>query len=70
MLGIPAGDTHLHTELSLSVTMFGSMHRLVLRILTLCACLLNPALIAAQTHESIDYNTARFDRKLPEGART
>ena len=41
------------------------MQRLVLRILTLCACLLSPALIVAQTHESIDYNTARFDRKLP-----
>jgi hypothetical protein len=27
--------------------------------------LLSPALIAAQTQESIDYNTARFDRKLP-----
>ena len=35
------------------------------RVLTLIACLLCPALSAAQTNGGIDYGTARFDRKLP-----
>ena len=35
------------------------------RILTLCAWLLCPELAAAQTNGGIDYNTARFDRRLP-----
>jgi hypothetical protein len=41
------------------------MHGHVPRLLSLCACLLCPALLAAQTNGGIDYNTARFDRKLP-----
>ncbi len=40
-------------------------HHAVRRFLTLCLCLSCPALSAAQTNGGIDYNTARFDRKLP-----
>jgi hypothetical protein len=39
--------------------------RLALWLLTCSACLLLPAPSAAQTNGGIDYNTARFERKLP-----
>ncbi len=39
--------------------------RLVPPALIFCVCLLGPALTAAQTNGGIDYDTARFDRKLP-----